>query len=211
MVNLPRKLNIGCGRDVRDGWCNLNDREMDAMVSGRDLIGDVSKTPWDWYTPGSHLPESIFGKTDWFYEMEASHVIEHVPDDLAMMQTLWHVAKAGAKLLVRCPYGSSDDADDDPTHVRRMFMGRWGYYSQPYYHLADYGYRGDWQPDAVDLLIYPEYWGYDDEWLADEIKRSRNIVAEMVAHLHAVKPRRAPERELQVPPVVTIVRAYARS
>jgi hypothetical protein len=37
------------------------------------------------------------------------------------MQELWRVAKPDAILGIRCPHGASDDADEDPTHVRRMF------------------------------------------------------------------------------------------
>lgn len=204
----PRKLNVGCGRDVREGWVNLNDRPESVMMFGRDIIGDVCAPISTWRDVRGHefLRPTNSVYDDWFYDIEASHVIEHVPDVLAMMSNLWRVAKPGCKLVIRCPYGSTDDAFEDPTHVRQMFLGSFGYYSQPFYWKADYGYRGDWQPERIELRIFPEYYGYDDTWLDDEIRRSRNVVQEMVCYLTAVKPARAPERELQVPPTVHILR-----
>ena len=60
------------------------------------------------------------------------------------MQELWRIAKPNAKMVIRVPHGASDDAWEDPTHVRAYFSNSFGYYSQPYYWRADYGYRGDW-------------------------------------------------------------------
>jgi hypothetical protein len=103
---------------------------------------------------------------------------------------------------VRCPYGTSDDADDDPTHVRRMHVGRWGYYSQPYYWRADYGYRGDWQPVVIKLRPYPDYLTYPDDDLSAAVRSMRNVIEEMVVELRAVKPAREPDKLLQVPPKI---------
>jgi hypothetical protein len=38
------------------------------------------------------------------------------------------------------------------------------------------------------------------------IHRDRNVVGEMVARLRAVKPNRSPRRELQVAPMVSLIR-----
>jgi hypothetical protein len=201
-MTIPHRLNVGCGRDVRPGWCNLNDRSEPAMQLDRDLVGDVCAGPYNWYSPQSPIPPAIFGGNGWFNEIEASHVIEHVSNDLAMMENLWMVARPDCKLTVRCPYGTSDDADDDPTHVRRMHVGRWGYYSQPYYWRADYGYRGDWQPVVIKLRPYPDYLTYPDDDLSAAVRSMRNVIEEMVVELRAVKPAREPDKLLQVPPKI---------
>jgi hypothetical protein len=116
------------------------------------------------------------------------------------------VAKAGCELVVKCPYGSSDDADEDPTHVRRMFLGSFGYFSQPYYWRADYGYRGDWQPATIVLRPTTRFFMSTDEAIANALVTERNVVEEMTVTLRAVKPARPPERELQVAPTVVIDR-----
>lgn len=66
-----------------------------------------------------------------------------------MMQELHRIAKPGAKANFRLPNGASDDAFEDPTHVKQYFLQSFGYFSQPYYWRSDYGYRGDWKADKI--------------------------------------------------------------
>jgi hypothetical protein len=76
-----------------------------------------------------------------------SQAVEHIRDSLGLMRELWRLAKPGADAELRVPHGASDDAWGNPTHVRAYFLGSFGYFSQPHYWRADYGYRGDWQPE----------------------------------------------------------------
>jgi hypothetical protein len=135
-----------------------------------------------------------------------AHTLEHIRDTLSLMAELYRVAQPGAKLTIRVPHGASDDAWEDPTHVRAYFAGSFGYFSQPYYWRADYGYRGDWQPEQV-LLFVPAAECVDGEAIRRRVQRERNLVREMEATLRAVKPARASKRELIVYPTVIIVRA----
>jgi len=138
-------------------------------------------------------------------EFLLSHVIEHIPQTLPLMQELHRIAKPGAKAWIRVPHGSSDDAWEDPTHVRAYFPGSFGYFSQPYYWRADYGYRGDWQPLSITLYVPAALQATTSfEALHERILRERNLVIEMVAELEAVKPLREPKRELQTAPNVYI-------
>ncbi len=186
-LNTPLRLNIGCGRDIRPGWVNVDS----ARLPGVDIVQDL-ETLRD--TPLPIADNSVD-------EFLLCHVIEHIRDPLGMMQELYRVAKPDAKLVAQCPYGSSDDAWEDPTHVRAYFIGSWGFFSQPFYWRADYGYRGDWQPMKIDLLMHAK----DDEGLSAEalmarLQRERNIVRECVVTMTAIKPHRAAKRELQTPP-----------
>lgn len=83
--------------------------------AGVDLVCDLE-------TEGPALPDNSAD------EFLASHVLEHLRNPLPLMAECWRIAKPGALFVARVPYGSSDDADEDPTHVR------W---------RADYGFRGD--------------------------------------------------------------------
>ena len=121
------------------------------------------------------------------------------------MAELYRVAKPGAVAVFRTPYGSSDDADEDPTHVRRYFWGSWGYFSQPYYWRADYGYRGDWEVEDVLLTVDAEFNGKQWAEVFRAVQRDRNVVREMVATLRAIKPARAPLRALQKQTLVRFV------
>jgi hypothetical protein len=175
------KLNIGCGRNIKPApWINLDSRE----GPGVDLVFDVEMC-----AEGAELP--FHGNE--CEEFLLSHVLEHVSKPLPLMQELHRVAMPGAGLIVVCPYGSSNDADEDPTHVRRLYEGSFGYFGQPFYWRADYGYRGDWMVERLILKLQP--WCNAQQHTA--IRTQRNMVREMVAVLRAVKPIREPRQELQ--------------
>lgn len=137
-----------------------------------------------------------------------SHVIEHIHDSLGLMQELWRLALPNASAVIRVPHGGSDEAWEDPTHVRSYFAGSFGYFSQPFYWRADYGYRGDWQPEIVQLYVDKDRCvGLSVPQLFAKIKAERNIVQEMVCELRAIKPIRPPQRELQTQPQIKIISA----
>jgi SAM-dependent methyltransferase len=177
------RLNLGCGRDIRPGWVNIDC----APLPGVDHVTDFDGKPV--------LPFA----DDAVAYSEGVHVIEHLRDPLPFMAELWRVTKPGGRVVFRCPYGSTDDADEDPTHVRRMFAGSWGYFGQPHYWRADYGYRGDWQPVRVELFMFPGLEDATDGELASMVRFQRNVVAEMAATLRCVKPARELRRDLQEP------------
>lgn len=186
-----RRLNVGCGRDTRPGWINLDS----ADLPGIDVVADVD-TCRDTPLP---FPD------DRFDEFLLSHLIEHIRDPLSLMQELHRIAAPGAKAIVRVPHGATDDAFEDPTHVRQYFPNSFGYFSQPYYWRADYGFRGDWKTEEVTLVVSrDEHEGMPPEEIMKRIKTLRNVVQEMVAKLIAVKPVREPRRELQEPPRILI-------
>jgi SAM-dependent methyltransferase len=182
--NPPFRLNVGCGRNAREGWVNLDS----AALPGVDIVCDLEdlrRTPVD-------LPDATVN------HFLLSHVLEHVRDSLGLMQELWRLATPGAIAVVRVPHGGSDDAWEDPTHVRAYFPGSFGYFSQPFYWRADYGYRGDWNPDKITLLVdRARCAGLDAQETLAKTRRERNLVREMICELRAVKPGREPKQELQ--------------
>jgi len=182
------KLNLGCGRSPMEGWVNVDS----VALEGVDVVADLEegKLPFE--------DESVD-------EIHASHVLEHIKNSLGLMQELYRVAKPDTLATFRVPYGSSDDADEDPTHVRRYFWNSWGYFSQPYYWRADYGYRGDWEIVDLVLSVDPEFNGKSWSEVFHAVQRSRNVVKEMRAVLQAVKPIRAPLRALQKQTVIRFV------
>lgn len=194
------RLNLGCGRNILPGWVNVDCVEL----PGVDLVQDLNNmhrnngmgmAAWDVRFTENCVDQFLL-----------SHTLEHIHNTLPLMQELYRIAKPDALCVIRTPYGSSDDAWEDPTHVRAYFIGSWGYFSQPYYWRADYQYRGDWQADSVELVVKKELLKLSaaDDLLA-RVHRERNIVVEMIATLRAVKPIREPKRELQVAPKLKFV------
>jgi len=185
----PKRLNVGAGRDAKPGWLNLDC----VALPGIEVVADLEQCR------SNPLPL----EADSIEEFLLSHVIEHIRDVLPMMQELYRVAVPDAKMVIRCPYGGTDDAWEDPTHVRPYFINSFGYFSQPFYWRADYRYRGDWQPGEITLLCN-EKCGMTAKQVLELVNRERNVVREMVAELRAVKPAREPKRELQVAPTLRL-------
>jgi SAM-dependent methyltransferase len=185
-----RRLNLGCGRSPIADWINVDT----VNLPGVDLVRDLERDP---------LPYDD-SSVD---EFHASHFLEHIARPLPLMQELHRVAKPGALATFRVPYGSSDDADEDPTHVRRYFIGSWGYFGQPYYWRADYGYRGDWEIEETILVAPILTVNGGHNWLT-RLMRERNVVEEMIVLLRAKKPIRPPSRELQEVPPIRVVSYY---
>ena len=181
------RLHLGCGRTILPGWINLDS----FPLPGVDIVADLDNCQT---TPLPLESESVS-------EILGSHLLEHIAKPLPLMQELYRIAKPGCKATFRTPYGSSDDAFEDPTHVRQYFLGSYGYFSQPYYWRADYGYRGDWQPQRLVLKIEASRVSdRSPEGLRHAVMTQRNVVREMTAELVAIKPAREPKRELQKQP-----------
>lgn len=181
------RWNLGCGRDIKPGWVNIDGRP----APGVDLVADLD-------SPFSLAAVS----NDSVDEFLLCHVLEHIHDTLPLMEELHRIAKPTAVCTIRVPYGSSDDAYEDPTHVRAYFLQSFEYFSQPYYWRADYGYRGDWRSEPLRLLVHKEavadLYG-DKDAILHRVRTQRNIVAEMVATLRPVKPIREPLKDARQP------------
>ena len=186
-----KKLHLGCGKDIKADWTNI-----DLLPGiGVDIVADLDQCRT---TPLPFEDNS-------FDEFLGSPLLEHLHDPLSLMQELHRIAKPDALATFRVPYGGSDEAYEDPTHVRQYFVNSWGYFSQPFYWKADYGYRGDWIINKLYLLVSRQrYEGQNPQQIFNEIMMFRNVAIEMVAELIAVKPIREAKSELQTQPNIEI-------
>jgi SAM-dependent methyltransferase len=107
------KLNLGCGRDFRPGYVNLDL----ARIRGVDVVADLEKP----------LPF----QDGTFDEVFTSHVLEHVSDLISLLGELQRICKPGAVIRIWVPHLSFFGAYTDPTHKR--FFG---------YHSFDYFTEG---------------------------------------------------------------------
>jgi predicted SAM-dependent methyltransferase len=94
----PRKLNVGCGLDIRPGWVNL-----DMVDYGGNQIVDLNKYPWP-------FPENHF---DYIY---CSHILEHMGNFNAVVTELFRVGKPDGILEVRVPFFLSTKYYSEPDH-----------------------------------------------------------------------------------------------
>ncbi|UUX49601.1 hypothetical protein NUH88_19645 [Nisaea acidiphila] len=189
MPNSLQKLNIGCGSSPTEGWVNLDFRD----GPGVDVVFDLESCG------ENRLPL----EDNSISEFKASHILEHIRNILPLMEELHRVATDGALLTAAMPHIGSDGAWGDPTHVRGMSVFALRYFSQPWYHFADYGYRGDWDIERVRYKVGRKRAGADiadHQRLMDRVDMERNFVNEMVADLRAVKPAR-PRGEGKLPSI----------
>jgi SAM-dependent methyltransferase len=98
----PRRLNLGCGTDIRTGWVNLDQ----ARLPGVDVVHDLSHLP---------LPFSD-GE---FTEICAKDVLEHL-DYIPLLRELHRVLRVGGSLDVQVPHFTSAGNFIDPTHKRQF-------------------------------------------------------------------------------------------
>lgn len=86
-----KKLNLGCGIDIREGYVNL-----DYVKSpGIDIVHNVEKTPYPF-------------DDNSFDEIYASHVLEHTEGDwFRIINELHRILKKNGLLIVKVPHFTS--------------------------------------------------------------------------------------------------------
>lgn len=185
------KLHLGCGNTILEGWINVDC----VYKEGVDVVIDLNQCE----------VQKLPFEDNYIEYIQGNHFLEHIQNTLALMEELHRVAKLGTKAVFRMPYGSSDDAMEDPTHVRCYFLNSFLYFSQPAYWRADYGYRGDWEPEEIKLYISEKYEGKTDREILEEIHTKRNIVREMQVTLVCIKPIREANKALQRRPKISFI------
>jgi hypothetical protein len=186
------RVNLGCGDNLWDGWLNVDSMDKLPTATADFLKYDLDRSE-RWVFP-------FEGVRRW----HASHLLEHIRNPLNLLEAMHKASEPGALAIFRTPYGTSDDAWEDPTHVRPYFLGSWGYFGQPFYWKADYGYRGDWTVDQVFLRLTPGLDPEDSEMVLNRIRHGRNMVTEMIAVLTAQHPIRPRERTGDTLPVALL-------
>lgn len=96
------RLNLGCGRDIKNGWVNLDK----AGLPGVDVVHDLDVLP---------LPF----EDDHFDQVLARDVLEHV-NYIPLLKEIHRILKVGAELIIQVPHFSSADNYIDPTHKNQF-------------------------------------------------------------------------------------------
>lgn len=173
-----KKINLGCGRRPLKGFVNLDKKPGD----GVDVVADLEQ-PLD-----THLHSQ-------FDRLLMHHSFEHISNQIQLMEQLWLIARPGAELVIVCPYGSSDNAWEDPTHVKPIFKDTFIYFSPLVYGAADYAPQCDWRfvrrEFRLDKSFFENFETLDEVQIAMAVANMRNVVTEFVAVLEAIKPMRA--------------------
>ena len=98
-MEVPRRLNLGCGNDLRDGYLNV-DRSPEV---GADLVWDLNELPYP-------LPENHFE------EILALDVVEHLDSVVGFMEEAHRLLSPGGEIEITTPHFSCANSFRDPTH-----------------------------------------------------------------------------------------------
>ena len=101
VVNRVAKLNVGCGRDIRSDFVNLDV----VQLPGVNVVHDLEAFPWP-------FEDSTFD------EIHLINVLEHLPETIRTLEELHRISKPGATVIVRVPFWNSPDMLADPTHKK---------------------------------------------------------------------------------------------
>jgi SAM-dependent methyltransferase len=96
----PKKLNLGCDFDYKEGWINL---DFHTNLKA-DVIHDLNNFPWPF-------------KDNTFKFILANHVIEHLREIPKVMNELWRISKPGAIIKIVVPYFNNFNSFRDVTHI----------------------------------------------------------------------------------------------
>ncbi|MBT4870955.1 MAG: methyltransferase domain-containing protein [Candidatus Diapherotrites archaeon] len=80
------KVNLGCGKDIRKGWINV-----DGQKFSQEVVADLNK-PWKFLKDSS---------VDFIF---AQDVMEHVQDQAFFLEQAKKKLKGGGKLEIRVPH-----------------------------------------------------------------------------------------------------------
>ena len=93
------KLNLGAGKDIRQGYVNHDV----VAIEGIDEVHDLNELPWPW-------PDNRFS------EIEAQDVLEHLDNFFPIMEEIHRVLKPKGEIRIKVPYWNSSYFHIDPTH-----------------------------------------------------------------------------------------------
>jgi SAM-dependent methyltransferase len=175
------RLNLGCGRSVEPGFRNL-DRVVGAgvdIVQDLEVYGQLGRFA---------LPLAPPGSLDFVL---ASHVLEHIQHLIPLMRAIHAALKPGGHLGLVAPYASSDDAWEDPTHVRAFTEKSWAYFDRRLYerpdHYGSYTSDVDFCFEVESLYLVPYEAVVNDPDLENKKRYLRNIIREQIVVLRKVE------------------------
>src|SRR5262245_25684417 len=130
---VPRKINLGSGKDFRPDCLNIDIED----YWSPDIVADVSGD----FPPGGRARYATkrFGELEiahgTFDEIISNDVLEHVPDLPRTMTNCLNLLRTGGVFNIVVPYDLSHGAWQDPTHVRAFNERSWLYYTDWFWYL----------------------------------------------------------------------------
>lgn len=179
----PRRMNLGSGKDFRADYFNVDVDPTwfpDAVID-LSSIRDLDE--------GIDIETVRFGpvhiRPEYFEQIIANDVLEHVPDLVSLMTTCLTLLKVDGFFDISVPYDLSFGAWQDPTHVRSFNERSWLYYTDWFWYLGWNKFR--FVIDSMKLV--PSEFGQDllrQGRSIDEITRTPRAIDSMSVRLRKI-------------------------
>ena len=181
MIN---KLNLGCGHKLIAGYVNIDN---DSGVNPDHIVNiGVDVLPFE---------------DNFFDEVLASHILEHINNYIFIMKELYRVCKHNATIEIIIPHHRSDWYYDDPTHVRPITINSFQLFSKKYCqkHIDEYSSsNGMALKENIDFEVIDVKVRFHDKWverfktmseqeIADVIEERNNVIVEVYVKLSVIK------------------------
>ena len=134
---VPRRLNLGSGKDYLPGWINVDILER----SQPDLVLDLSRQISLPLTLRSATLGEVTLAPSSLEVIHANNALEHVGDLPTLMSNALDLLAEGGVLAIEVPYEQARTAWQDPTHVRAMNENSWIYYTDWFWYLGWFTHR----------------------------------------------------------------------
>jgi hypothetical protein len=179
-VSIPRKLNLGSGKDWRADYFNA---DFDPYWEPDAVLDFNHPLPI-----GQPLETRRFGtivlQNNFFEEVIANDALEHIPNLTIAMTSCLNLLQVGGLFRISVPYDLSWGAWQDPTHVRAFNERSWLYYTDWFWYMG-------WRESRFDLVQFDL--GLSP--VGEALKKQRMRGEDLVRHPRAVDQLRVTLRK----------------
>ena len=154
----PRRLNLGCGTDIRPGWVNLDI----AGLPGVDVVHDINVLPLP-FADGS------------FDEILCNDILEHV-DLVPVLKECHRILAPGGRMRIEVPHFTSSNNYVDPTHRNRFSVKTFRFFARDTFEgsrRGSYYFDFSFSSVAFTRLKFVHGWPYFWNWVVSPLINSR--------------------------------------
>lgn len=164
------KLDIGCGKNKREGFIGIDQFKMDgvdAVCDLREKHWEFDKNPFGDAAMQRHPEDENYAISGWMLqdgtvdEVHCSHFLEHLTanERIRFYNELYRVLKPGAQATIIVPHWNSNRAYGDPTHQWPPVSEMSFYYLSKEWRETQAPHTDkQWNPDGYDCH-FEATWG----------------------------------------------------